>query len=72
MTIYELFQYRVSRATQKVQKSHKLPKDVKCLIINIIRLKLAFRYGQQKPYERKSHLRNMQAQLKERMSWERT
>lgn len=63
MTPYEL---RVTRAISKVQVS-PVPTRLKCLVCNIIKLKLAFCYNQQKPYERRQHIRTMQQTLKEEL-----
>lgn len=66
MTNRQLYEQRVNRTTSKVQVSD-IPLRVKCLVCNIIKLKLALLYGQQKPYERRQHVRNMQQTLREEL-----
>jgi len=66
MTERQLHELRVNRATSKVQTSD-IPLRVKCLVCNIIKLKLALLYGQQRPYERRQHIHNMRQTLREEL-----
>lgn len=67
MTNHQAYQVRLTRAIAKVQASRKLDKQFKCTVCEIIKLKLAFRYGQQKPYMRKQHIRTLRSNLLEEM-----
>ena len=64
---HQIYQLRLTRAIAKVQASHKLKKQFKCAVCEIIKLKLAFLYGQQKPYMRKQHIRTLRSNLLEDM-----